>query len=230
MRELTISEAARRCGVHRRTLQRAIQRGRLHLTPAAHLTLDALQQAGYTAAAPHATPPHVLRQEHASHAHAGGTIYAMQAVGTPWVKIGSTSASVAQRLKRLQTGQPFPLEVIATVPVSSDLQRIERQVHAFLAEVQRRGEWFEMALDTQALEQLIVRAVQHIKQDDEQRQRARLSKTQRTSAALVVSQEFIDALQHLLERLDDVVVCLAERLDVLSTPCRARHLSPEEDN
>jgi hypothetical protein len=56
MRELTISEAARRCGVHRRTLQRAIQRGRLHLTPAAHLTLDALQQAGYTAAAPQDAP------------------------------------------------------------------------------------------------------------------------------------------------------------------------------
>src|SRR5882672_4701363 len=61
MLELTISEAARRCGVHRRTLQRAIQRGRLQLTPAAHLTLEALQQAGYTAAAPQVTPQDLAR-------------------------------------------------------------------------------------------------------------------------------------------------------------------------
>jgi excisionase family DNA binding protein len=39
---LTISEAARRCGVDRRTLQRAIARGRLPRTATGQLTLDAL--------------------------------------------------------------------------------------------------------------------------------------------------------------------------------------------
>ena len=44
----TIADAARRCGVTRRTLQRAIQHGRLRLTPDHRLTGDALSQAGYT--------------------------------------------------------------------------------------------------------------------------------------------------------------------------------------
>src|SRR5262249_7669864 len=47
---LTIAEAARRCGVACRTLQRAIRAGRLTLTADHRLTLDALQQAGYAAA------------------------------------------------------------------------------------------------------------------------------------------------------------------------------------
>jgi hypothetical protein len=51
---LTISDAARRCGVTRRTLQRAIKAGRLALTPDHHVTLEALAQAGY---APATAPP-----------------------------------------------------------------------------------------------------------------------------------------------------------------------------
>jgi hypothetical protein len=50
MPALTIAAAARHCGVARRTLQRAIQAGRLPLTPDHQLTLEALQQAGYVAA------------------------------------------------------------------------------------------------------------------------------------------------------------------------------------
>lgn len=56
---LTISAAARYCGVHRRTLQRAIQHGRLQLTPGSQLTIEALQQAGYTTAVPHVTQPQI---------------------------------------------------------------------------------------------------------------------------------------------------------------------------
>jgi hypothetical protein len=47
---LTIADAARRCGVTRRTLQRAIQTGRLTLTPDHRVTVTALEQAGYTPA------------------------------------------------------------------------------------------------------------------------------------------------------------------------------------
>jgi len=43
----TIAAAARTCGVARRTLQRAIQTGRLPLTADHRLTGDALRQAGY---------------------------------------------------------------------------------------------------------------------------------------------------------------------------------------
>jgi hypothetical protein len=50
MTTLTIAEAARRCGVARRTLQRAIRAGRLTLTPDHRVALDAVQQAGYVPA------------------------------------------------------------------------------------------------------------------------------------------------------------------------------------
>ena len=44
----TIAAAARTCGVARRTLQRAIQGGRLTLTADHRVTVEALAQAGYT--------------------------------------------------------------------------------------------------------------------------------------------------------------------------------------
>ncbi len=47
MPAFTIAAAARHCGVDRRTLQRAIQAGRLALTPEHLLTPEALAQAGY---------------------------------------------------------------------------------------------------------------------------------------------------------------------------------------
>jgi hypothetical protein len=52
MPAFTISDAARHCGVDRRTLQRAIQSGRLALTADHRLTTEALAQAGYLPAAP----------------------------------------------------------------------------------------------------------------------------------------------------------------------------------
>jgi DNA-binding XRE family transcriptional regulator len=107
----------------------------------------------------------------------GGTIYAIGAVGTSWVKIGSTRAGVAQRLKILQTGQPFPLQVLAIVPVETDVQRIEHQVHVFLAEEQRRGEWFEVAMDAARLEALVVCAVQYVLAGGAGHERRRYAKT-----------------------------------------------------
>jgi transcriptional regulator with XRE-family HTH domain len=92
----------------------------------------------------------------------GGTIYAIGAVGTSWVKIGRTTAPVMQRLKTLQTGQPFPLQVLASLPVETDVHRIEKQVHAFLEAERRRGEWFAVEMDTPTLEALIVRAVEYL--------------------------------------------------------------------
>ena len=52
MQAFTISDAARHCGVDRRTLQRAIRTGRLALTAEHRLTPEALAQAGYLPAAP----------------------------------------------------------------------------------------------------------------------------------------------------------------------------------
>lgn len=89
----------------------------------------------------------------------GGTIYAIGAQGTPWVKIGCTHIPVEERLRTLQIGQPFPLHLIAAVPVEADMRRIEKYVHDFLSAERRRGEWFEMPMDLVTLEALIVRAI-----------------------------------------------------------------------
>ncbi len=45
----------------------------------------------------------------------GGTIYAIGVVGTSWVKIGRTTGPVRKRLQTLQTWQPFPLQVLASI-------------------------------------------------------------------------------------------------------------------
>jgi DNA-binding XRE family transcriptional regulator len=107
----------------------------------------------------------------------GGTIYAIGAQGTPLVKIGSTSTAVTTRLAQLQTGQPFPLHLIAAVSVETDVARIEHQIHLFLQAEQRRGEWFEIMIDTPQLEALILRTVQCI----ERQKQLELELSQQTS-------------------------------------------------
>jgi DNA-binding XRE family transcriptional regulator len=95
----------------------------------------------------------------------GGTIYALGAEGTSLVKIGSTKYALETRVKALQTGQPFPLYVVASVRVDADVRRIEQHVHRLLAQVRQRGEWFDITLDPAALECLVVRAVQSVLED-----------------------------------------------------------------
>jgi DNA-binding XRE family transcriptional regulator len=146
--------------------------------------------------------------------YSGGTIYAIAAEGTTLVKIGSTTTAVDKRLKSLQTGQPFPLSVLAAIPVDGDVLRIERQVHAFLAEDRRRGEWFDIALDGESLAALVVRAVQFVQQQLEeehpphnrpwpkwlgnQLRKARIDKSlsqQELSARTGLSQKHLSALE-----------------------------------
>jgi hypothetical protein len=70
----------------------------------------------------------------------GGFLYAIGAEGTGLVKIGSTHASVEKRLKELQTGQPFVLQVLAHITIETGVRQIEGYVHRFLAQERRRGE------------------------------------------------------------------------------------------
>ena len=97
----------------------------------------------------------------------GGYIYAIGAVGTSYVKIGRTTGPVLQRLQTLQTGQPFPLQVLASVPVETDAHRIEKQVHTFLEAERRRGEWFDVPMDMATLEALILRAVAYLAAEED---------------------------------------------------------------
>lgn len=107
----------------------------------------------------------------------GGTIYAIGAVGTSWVKIGCTTGPVIKRLQTLQTGQPFPLQVLAAIPVETDAHRIERQVHAFLEAERRRGEWFDVPMDMATREALIVRAVAYLAAQEAPQDRGEMEQT-----------------------------------------------------
>jgi DNA-binding XRE family transcriptional regulator len=91
--------------------------------------------------------------------HCDGYIYAIGSTGTSAVKIGSTRGSVKQRVSILQVGQPFRLQILASVAVDADVQRIEKQIHAFLDAERVSGEWFNIPMDTAQLEALMIRAI-----------------------------------------------------------------------
>lgn len=66
-------------------------------------------------------------------------IYAIEAVGTGFVKIGWTEGEVKERLGSLQTASPFELKAIAWC---SGGRRMERELHRKLSAARVRGEWF----------------------------------------------------------------------------------------
>lgn len=109
----------------------------------------------------------------------GGFLYAIGAEGASLVKIGCTKI-LENRLKALQTGYPFPLQIHAAVHVESNVQRIERYVHAFLAKERRQGEWFETTMNTAQLEALIVRAYTFFIEEEARKQREKEIRKQRT--------------------------------------------------
>ena len=80
MTVLSISEAARRCGVARTTLQRAIRAGRLSLDARHEVSLEALGQAGYHAARTQqdAAPPPPPRAARAQQDQEAGVIPTQQ--------------------------------------------------------------------------------------------------------------------------------------------------------
>jgi DNA-binding XRE family transcriptional regulator len=89
----------------------------------------------------------------------GGFIYALRAVGTPYVKIGSAK-DVEVRRKQLQTGQPWALEIVATIFVGAEYRSIEYQIHTMLAAHQQSGEWFDVPMDAARLAALVQQARQ----------------------------------------------------------------------
>ena len=75
-----------------------------------------------------------------------GFLYAIQAEGPGYVKIGSTTGTVAEHLRNLTTGHHAPLSLLASVPISSALAAVERHMHHLLADSWHHGEWFNVAL------------------------------------------------------------------------------------
>jgi hypothetical protein len=78
-------------------------------------------------------------------------IYMIEAVGTPFVKIGYTREDVESRLKSLETGSPHDLRVVWTFQGNRD---DEAWLHRALGSVHERREWFRRAPFMETPEQL----------------------------------------------------------------------------
>jgi hypothetical protein len=65
--------------------------------------------------------------------------------GDELYKIGTTKSSAQKRLKSLQTGSPFKLQLLKEY-VSPHYKKIERMLHKRFAEFKTRdsGEWFHL--------------------------------------------------------------------------------------
>src|SRR5215831_11718978 len=87
-----------------------------------------------------------------------GYIYAIGAIGTSYVKIGSTQESVPNQLQQLQIGHHLPLTILATVRVDRDPQQLEKAVHRLLEAHHQHGEWFALVIDQDRLEALVEQA------------------------------------------------------------------------
>lgn len=75
-------------------------------------------------------------------------IYAIQAVGTEFIKIGRAN-SVGKRLKELETGCPHELTIVA---VANWPDGAEKAIHRLLAKFNARLEWF---INTEETRQVI---------------------------------------------------------------------------
>ena len=73
-----------------------------------------------------------------------GYIYFIEAVGTPYTKIGLTSKNPFLRINQLQTGCPHELRMSACYWVP-DIQTAEKKVHGRFATYRKRGEWFDLS-------------------------------------------------------------------------------------
>ena len=67
-------------------------------------------------------------------------LYAIKAVGTPFVKFGLTRGDqIGKRLAQLQVGCPYELALLA---IADWPDASERQIHWYLGPLLERGEWF----------------------------------------------------------------------------------------
>lgn len=71
-----------------------------------------------------------------------GYVYMVGAVNGSYVKIGYP-ADPAKRLANLQTANPFPLELLATVPGTVELEGV---LHLWFADLRLSGEWFRFPI------------------------------------------------------------------------------------
>lgn len=94
--------------------------------------------------------------------HDAGHLYALQAEGTPYVKIGYVVSTIEQRRRFLRSQNPFrrllDLTTIATVRLEQDLAQVEHQLHRLLAAHRYQGEWYTLPLTAEAFRALVQQA------------------------------------------------------------------------
>lgn len=72
-------------------------------------------------------------------------IYFIGIEGLPYVKIGYTCKTANRRLKVLEIGCPFPLEVVRAIRITGQLERpFEKAFHRHFKKFHFRGEWYEV--------------------------------------------------------------------------------------
>lgn len=76
-----------------------------------------------------------------------GHVYIVHAVGTDRYKIGYTDDHPEDRLRRLQTGSPYQLQLRLSVPCPAPSD-VESELHALYAPTRKRGEWFAFTEST----------------------------------------------------------------------------------
>lgn len=72
------------------------------------------------------------------------SVYVIECEGL--IKIGVSEFSAQDRIRALQTGNPFPLRVVAEAEFS-DAHRKERHFHTIYDTYRVRGEWFKLPPD-----------------------------------------------------------------------------------
>jgi hypothetical protein len=75
-------------------------------------------------------------------------VYFIRSAGKPTrVKIGKSRDPKA-RLKELQTGSPYPLDILGTIKCrdQSHADRLEKELHRYFATYRKNGEWFKCGM------------------------------------------------------------------------------------
>ena len=70
-----------------------------------------------------------------------GKLYIIIAVGTPYCKVGFTEFKIERRLRYMQNGCPYKLEIARVFEKQTVL--VERRCHKKLMPYRVRGEWFK---------------------------------------------------------------------------------------
>ena len=80
-------------------------------------------------------------------------IYILNQRGTTLYKIGRTNSKIEERIKQLQTGSPFVLDLSFQLDFKGTDSLLEKTIHRRYSYLKTKGEWFDF--DSIPLEEVI---------------------------------------------------------------------------